>query len=99
MTRAGTPATRVSGSTSATTRDDAPTTAPAPTVTPGRIVARAPTQTPSPMTIGARSCSAQRWPWSPISCDDVRTITSGPNVTHRPMVTASPSSKVEPTLK
>src|SRR5438874_2039426 len=52
FTRAGTPATRVSAGTSSVTTAPAAITAPGPMVTPGRIIARAPIQTPSPTVIG-----------------------------------------------
>lgn len=52
MTRAGLPATMVSGETSRVTTLPAPTTALSPTVTPGRMVEPAPIQARLPMWTG-----------------------------------------------
>ena len=54
------PTTTVFAGTSLVTTDAAATTAPSPTVTPGRIVAFEPIQASSPMTTGAGTTSARR---------------------------------------
>ena len=56
--RAGTPATTVIGGTCAVTTAPAATTAPRPTVTPGRMVAFAPTQASSSMVTTAENWAA-----------------------------------------
>jgi len=78
--RAGTPAHMVSSGQSSRTTALAAMTQPRPIVTPGRIVARAPTQTPAPIEtssyLGAPDPARQLE--GPVSCVDVRMRTSGP---------------------
>ncbi len=59
--RMGTPPTRAPGGTSRLTKLIAETTAPSPTVTPGRIVQLAPIVTRSPITTGPRRHSRRRY--------------------------------------
>src|SRR5215831_1522992 len=62
MTLAGFPATTAIGGTSDVTTAPAPMTAPSPTRTPGKMMARAPIQTSFPMTGGRDDDS----PWDPM---------------------------------
>src|SRR5439155_11002215 len=58
MTRAGLPTATVKGGTSETTTERAPTTAPSPMVTPGKMQQSNPTQTFEPIRSGLAGTSA-----------------------------------------
>src|SRR5207247_11075348 len=70
MVRAGCPATTCSGATSFVTTQLAPTMAPRPTRTPGRMIAPAPSQTSGSSTMGARRTGATGRIRDSLGCDE-----------------------------
>src|SRR5262245_60608164 len=94
MNRAGTPATMENGFTSCVTTAPAPTMAPRPTVTPGRMTALVPTSAHASMRTGRMSRSV--WmigtPIGSAVCTEPSTFAPGPHPTYC-SITRSRASK------
>jgi hypothetical protein len=81
------PMSNVFAGTSLATTTDAPMTEPAPILTPGMFVLRAPSQAPFPTSIGAEPMQRPRCSGFVASRVLVKNITSCPTATWSPMVT------------
>src|ERR1019366_10398203 len=91
---AGTPPYKPPGSQSPVTTAPAATTAPSPMLTPGRIIARAPIQQPSPIDTFRRSLWRAISPSALSAWIEVRTRTWGPNRQSSPIsISPAPSNQ------
>src|SRR5712691_7459319 len=83
--RAGWPATTCRGGTSFVTTQLAPTMAPRPTRTPGRMIAPAPSHASGSSTIGARTTGATGRMRDSLGCDESTRVTRGAMLTRSPI--------------